>query len=499
MATYKIRGASHNVVYPYKTESGKYKQQWESYTSELEAITRQAYISCLQKEKKTIELQKAVNEYKQKKQIAKLARESIDDDNSLEPIEQSSDNLHRTYREFALKWLPFHARKNRLSPTTYDSYVECLEIHLFPYFGDRIMSSITSTDIDKLINHLSKKPCKGPKAYNKNPKDIPTLSSSSVKRHYNVFNSGLETAKRWGYISEIPSSTAPAEKTKKRKAWDFQRVSEVLAEIDDKILHLAVHLAFVCSLRAGETSGIEVKSIDFRDRSFWITQEVQRVSDKSLSDLPQNEIVRIFPKEVSTSKSHLILKAPKTDGSYRKQYLTTPLLQEISERLRDIAEYKELYGSEYKDYGLLLCKPDGRPCDPHAFSKVFKRYQAKLGISEDEQIEFQGLRKSGQMHKVRLSQNNYQLVAESSGQSPEVLMSNYNEALETEKRTLSLLVETSFYQTGNNSTITNSDTKSNIVTLPKADDKEKILDALQNDPIMAQQILQQILSSAVAV
>jgi len=46
------------------------------------------------------------------------------------------------------------------------------------------------------------------------------------------------------------------------------------------------------------------------------------------------------------------------------------------------------------------------------------------------------------MHKVRLSQNNYQLVAENSGQSPEVLMSNYNEAWESEKRTLSLLVET---------------------------------------------------------
>ena len=119
-----------------------------------------------------------------------------------------------------------------------------------------------------------------------------------------------------------------------------------------------------------------------------------------------------------------------------------------------------------------------------------------MGICEDDQIEFQGLRKSGQMHKVRLSQNNYQLVAESSGQSPEVLMANYNEALETEKRTLSLLVETSFYQTNNNSTNTN-DIKSNIVTLPKADDKEKILEALQNNPILAQQILQQILSSAV--
>lgn len=31
MATYTIRGTSHNIVYTYKTIDGKRKQQWESY------------------------------------------------------------------------------------------------------------------------------------------------------------------------------------------------------------------------------------------------------------------------------------------------------------------------------------------------------------------------------------------------------------------------------------------------------------------------------------
>lgn len=68
-----------------------------------------------------------------------------------------------------------------------------------------------------------------------------------------------------------------------------------------------------------------------------------------------------------------------------------------------------------------------------------------MGIPEAERVDIQGLRKSGQMHKVRLSKNDYQLVAENAGQSPEVLMSNYNEALDSEKRALSRLVEGSFY------------------------------------------------------
>ena len=385
------------------------------------------------------------------------------------------------------KWLPFHARKNRFSPNTYDAYLESLNLHILPYFGDRIMSKITSLDIDAFLDHMSRKPCKGSKSYNKSLSDIPTLSSSSIKKHYNVFISGLATAKNWGYIREIPHCSAPAEKQKKRKAWDSQTIYQTLCGIEDKTLHLAVHIAFVCSLRAGETSAIDLNSINLQDRSFWIKQEIQRVSDKALKVLPQNEIIRVFPKQVNTSKSHMILKAPKTEGSYRKLYLTTPLIQEIKERIEEIEKCKTYYGADYQDYGLLICQPDGRPIEPHSFSRSFNVWQTKLGIPANEQIEFQGLRKSGQMHKVRLSQNNYQLVAESSGQSPEVLMSNYNEALETEKRTLSMLVETNFYPGSKQE--------------PKADSQPEaaaIMHLLQENPELSKQLLQLIQGCAVS-
>jgi len=88
------------------------------------------------------------------------------------------------------------------------------------------------------------------------------------------------------------------------------------------------------------------------------------------------------------------------------------------------------------------------------------------------------------MHKVRLTKNNYQLVAENSGQSPEVLMSNYNEALESEKRALSQLVESSFYP--------------QAAPLPDQD-AEKVLQAIRGNPALSQQILQVLLSSATNV
>ena len=59
------------------------------------------------------------------------------------------------YREFAEKWLPIHARKERFSPNSYDSYRSNLERHILPYFGDRVMNSITAEDIDDFLDALS--------------------------------------------------------------------------------------------------------------------------------------------------------------------------------------------------------------------------------------------------------------------------------------------------------------------------------------------------------
>ena len=105
-------------------------------------------------------------------------------------------------------------------------------------------------------------------------------------------------------------------------------------------------------------------------------------------------------------------------------------MEKTKPKCKEIGSFRE----EYRDYGLLICQTDGRPVDPKNLEKSFKEHQKRIDIPENERIDFQGLRKSGQMHKVRLTQNNYQLVAENSGQSPEVLMSNYNEAREIEKR-----------------------------------------------------------------
>lgn len=368
MATYTIRGTSHNVVYTYKAADGKRKQQWESYSSELEAIQRKAYIDYLQSQNRASDITHEASEYRRKKAVEKVAQK-IAAENAVAtpdtPSPESENNMSKTYREFMERFLPIHARKKNFSPKTYDSYRQNLETHIYPYSGDWVMSSITSSAIDGFIDHLFQKPCRGSKSYGKHTSEIPTLSSGTVKKCYNILTLGFETAKRWNYIAEIPNTKGPSEHYKRRKAWSSEYISKILDQIqDDPILHLSLHLAFVCSLRAGEIVAIDIHSINLDEGSMWISQILERVSDEALK-------------------------------------------------------------------------------------------------------------------------NNYQLVAANAGQSPEVLMHHYNEALEVEKQQLASMVESSFYPTP---------AKSN--EKPASLDAAEILKLIQENPDLSAKLMQLLKVSA---
>jgi integrase len=404
---------------------------------------------------------------------------------------KDTNNRDKTCRDFIYKWLPFYERSKGNSVKTYDSKLSALRTHILPYFGHRIMSRITAEEYDDFIDFLGQKPCGGSKAYNKKPEDIPTLSSSSVIKNYMILSAALPTAKDWGYITEIPKIKRPSVKTEKRAFWMPETVFNTLEKMSESaendFVHLCVHLAFICSLRAGETAGILVNDIDLRNQSVFIKQEIQRCTDEALERLPKSDVVFVFPKQKSNAKTSLVVKGLKTEKSERTAYFTRQLAEDVQKRLEQIERDKAYYGETYNDYGLLLCWPNGNPMESINLGRMFKKWQIRNRMSEGSQIDFQGLRKSGQMHKIRLSQFNYQLVASLGGHSPEVLMNNYDEALETEKRALANTIEANFYTKGVN-------TRSVSERPPSDEQVQKLASELAQNPQLLQQAMQLLLN-----
>ena len=109
-----------------------------------------------------------------------------------------------------------------------------------------------------------------------------------------------------------------------------------------------------------------------------------------------------------------------------------------------IEKDKQYYGDAYNDYGLLISLPNGDPVERTRMQRWFKNWQVKNNA--EVKIDMQGLRKSGAMYKLRLSDYDYQAVQLETGHStPNVLMEHYNEVMASEKSRLAEKVENDFY------------------------------------------------------
>jgi integrase len=296
--------------------------------------------------------------------------------------------------------------------------------------------------ISAFIEHLKNKPCGGSKSYNKKPEEIETLGSSSVKKCFDILSAALSTAKEWKIIKEIPEATPPSVKYKKRAYWTPQEALSTIYSIDDPVLRLGVHIAYVLTLRPGEVVGIPIGAI--QGSGIEIRQEIERMTDKALKATAKEDIIRVFPKKKGESGTQLVLLTPKTEGSVRRLYLNKFLSEDIAARLSQIEKDKQYYGDAYNDYGLLICLPNGDPVERTRMQRWFKDWQARNDT--EIKIDMQGLRKSGAMYKLRLSDYDYQAVQLETGHStPNVLMEHYNEVMVSEKSRLAEKFENDFY------------------------------------------------------
>ena len=168
------------------------------------------------------------------------------------------------------------------------------------------------------------------------------------------------------------------------------------------------------------------------------------MTDRALKATAKEDVIRIFPKKKGESGTQLVLLTPKTEGSVRRLYLNKFLKEDIEARLLQIEKDKQYYGDAYNDYGLLICLPNGDPVERTRMQRWFKNWQAKNDIAI--KIDMQGLRKSGAMYKLRLSDYDYQAVQLETGHStPNVLMAHYNEVMVSEKSRLVEKFENDFY------------------------------------------------------
>ncbi|BFH16041.1 site-specific integrase [Paenibacillus dendritiformis] len=174
-----------------------------------------------------------------------------------------------TFKKFALEeWLPNYAQDNYSKPNL-KAMLSRLEQHVFPKFGHKKISDITTIQIVNFMSFLKK-----PEA-RKDGKSEP-LSGSTRLNIYKALKSVLDRAKEWDVISKNPIDdvkppTADKVKINFYDSDEAKEVIELLSTLND-----TWRLYFIGSIlggfRRGELTGLEWPQVNFHDNYIDINQ-----------------------------------------------------------------------------------------------------------------------------------------------------------------------------------------------------------------------------------
>ena len=380
MAIVKPRGKKYCVVYTYINEEGEKKQKWETFGTEKEANKR----------KLEVELGKLNN-------------------NLSVPTEMTVGEF------FEQKYLKLYG-KAKWRYSTYETNVGIFRNHILPSFGKKKLSAISPIMVEELYEKLRKKKIGGFKAQKASEDDLPCLSSTTVRYVHTLLKKMFAKAVQWKCIAANPvTCDAPRAREVERGIWNGSNFYEALNDMgDDETLRLAIHIAFVGALRSGEVVGLTWDCIDFERDEFRINKCLQRVTLEALDLLPKDDLISVFPKVTSNSKSVLVLKKPKTKDSDRVNCITPQLKRDLLLRKQQIEKDKAYHGDMYQDYNLVFSFNDGRPVEPKRCATWFKVWQTRTGL-DLEKIVFHGIRHSSATYFLNISDFDVKTVQDITG------------------------------------------------------------------------------------
>ena len=441
MAAIKQRKTKYSVIYWYVNEQGERKQKWDTVDTVSEAKSRKVFVEF----------------YK-----AKTGKEDGTDehDSGSEPIRRrpptpksavtpQKDDI--TFSEFLKHYVKVYGT-SKWSMSTYSGKTGLIRNYIDPYIGDKKLSEITTECLSEYYNDLLSVE-RVPPANRKKTGEC--VAPSGVKKIHDVIRSALNQAMKWNYLDPMMQNpaklaTLPTMKKTKRKVWSVSTFREALPRVEDDILALAMNLAFSCSLRVGEITGltwdcvfIDEESIENGNARVIINKEVARVSIEALQKLNERDVLATFPAQKPHCTTRLVLKTPKTETSTRVVWLPKTVAHMLVEHRKKQEELKEFLGVDYHDYNLVVALENGNPVESRI---IRKRLQVFCDAAGYERVDFHSLRHLSTKYKLKLTQGDIKSVQGDTGHAEAQMVTDvYSEIEDENRRENAARMEADFY------------------------------------------------------
>ncbi|MCM1541172.1 MAG: site-specific integrase [Blautia sp.] len=332
----------------------------------------------------------------------------------------------------------------------YASNTGLIRNYINPLLGNQSIQDINRRVVDRFILDLQKTP----------PVEIPYrhartefLTPCTIEKIIKLMRCAFHQAVRWDMIGKNPFEDAilPKKEKKVRAIWDADTIRKALDSCSDGKLYVAINLAFACSMRIGEITGLTWDCVHISDTDIsnddahvWIEKELARVDQESIDAVGSKDILFVFPRLMGgKSSTRLVLKKPKTQSSERKVWVPKTLAYILRDWKEKQDRLKKLMGADYTDYNFVLAQETGRPCEDRIIGNQFERLKKSAGLPD---VVFHSLRHSSTTYKLKLNKGDLKATQGDTGHAQiDMITDIYAHILDEDRKINAQKFETAFY------------------------------------------------------
>jgi len=267
--------------------------------------------------------------------------ENFDNQSGDEYIESNNIKLN----EWLDTWMKEY-KKGSIRTTTYNSYHNCIELHIRPALGNIELQKLRPDHIQKLLNDLSR-----------GTKKKEPLSSATVIKVKNVLSGALEQAIRNQMIPYNPARAAAPPKLvqKEIRIMTVEEQKKFTDAIKGHRLEALFKLALATGMRRGEIIALTWNCINWKNNSINIKGSVSR------------------EKDPDSGKTELCFSEPKTKHGKRQVPILPNMLPVLKAHKERQEAEKALAGSAWNQKNLVFCSSVGTVIEPRRIRTTMKK------------------------------------------------------------------------------------------------------------------------------
>ena len=294
---------------------------------------------------------------------------------------------------------------NEWGVSTYDGNIGLINNYILPTIGETPLSEINNHFMEKYYASLLKMPAV---KSTRNMNEDKMITAATVHQIHKVLRSCFRQAVKWEMMDKNPAidATLPKYKAEEREIWTAEMLMQAIDACENKWLKVAFHLAFAATVRIGELLGLTWDCVDVSEEAIaenrayiFINKQVERVSRNAVDELDAKEVILIFPSQKKNNKTVRVLKTPKTDTSERKVYIPKFVAQILVDIKKEQYELKDILGSEYQDYNLVMATTFGLPIGDSYLRDQMQKVIDKEGLPD---VVFHSLRHPYVKHTTKI-------------------------------------------------------------------------------------------------